>query len=73
MAVSVLNPASKSRALEITCVNDSVDKFSLLITSLRKGLKVSLRPIMNMSRRGRSSTAVGKLHLNNRLFSKVVL
>ena len=36
-----LSPVSKSRTLEIICVNDSVDKFSLAITALRKGLKAS--------------------------------
>ena len=62
MADSVLSPASKSRALEITWVKVSVARFSLAIMSLRKDLKVSLRPITNMSLCKRSSTAVGKLH-----------
>ena len=62
MADSVLSPASKSLALAITWANDSVDKFFLAMTSLWKGLKVSLRPIMNISLCRRSSTAVGKLN-----------
>ena len=44
--VSCAEPSLKVRSfnLEITCVNDSVDKFSLAITALWKGLRASLRP-----------------------------
>ena len=62
MADSVLCPASKARALEITWEKVNVDKFSREMMSLRNFLKVSFSPIMKISLCRRSSACVGKLH-----------
>ena len=56
------SPSSNSRALEKNWAKVRVETFSLEMTSLRKHLKVSLRPITNMSICNRVSAASGKLY-----------